>query len=182
MYDSYIAFRNHARLSSPIKPIYGFTGAIVEYTFCYFPAANPINKEARTYSHYGTGDEFENWTVLENVASYAVQAVSEPNAAEGKEYHVESFKSTPRQLAQVYEEVRGIKLELISRGTAEDADKLLETARASTPAYRFLEYGYLSYLGLALRGVFLHDSVDSTHWGHIKQVGFKEWLQKNSDV
>ncbi|KAL6404458.1 NmrA-like protein [Ilyonectria robusta] len=52
-YDSYIVFHNHIRLSSSIKPIYGFTGPIVDFLFHHASHRNLVHANAKTLSFYG---------------------------------------------------------------------------------------------------------------------------------
>ncbi|KPM41423.1 hypothetical protein AK830_g5118 [Neonectria ditissima] len=70
--DSYIAFRNHARLSSPIKPIYGFVGTILESMFYHVPSGNSLNRQQKTFSYFGSGNEIWTYTALENLTAYTV--------------------------------------------------------------------------------------------------------------
>lgn len=169
-------------MSSSIKPIYGFTGVILEYMIYHAPGGNPINKADKTLSFFGTGDEVTIYCSVEDLSAYTIQAISEPNAAEGGIYNVESFRCSNRELAAMYEEVRGVKLELKCFGSVEDLDKMLEHARATIPRTRFMEYNAMAFGTHFIRGSLNFDAVDSSRWSHIKQTGLKEWLEKNPDA
>ncbi|KAI8682207.1 NmrA domain-containing protein [Fusarium keratoplasticum] len=180
-YDNYLAFYNHARLSSEIKPIYGFTGGIVDYLLWHSPHSNPIDAQSKTLSFFGVGDEQLTWIVLKDLAAYTIQAISEPKAAEGGFYYVESFRSSTLELGRVYGEVHGLHLEPKSLGIVEDVDRLVHEARATIEPTRYEEYVGLAYMRLLLRGVMDFDSTDSRRWTHIKQTGLKELLEQNRD-
>ncbi|KAJ4208848.1 hypothetical protein NW759_013610 [Fusarium solani] len=151
-YNNYLAFYNHARLSSEIKPIYGFTGGIVDYLLCYSPHSNPIDAQSNTLSFFGAGDEQLTWIVLKDLAAYTIQAISEPKAAEGGYYYVESFRSSILELGRVYAEVHSLHLEPKSLGTLHDVDRLVDEARATIRPTRYEEYVGLAYTRLLLRG------------------------------
>ncbi|RSL47603.1 hypothetical protein CEP54_013320 [Fusarium duplospermum] len=180
-YDNYLAFYNHARLSSEIKPIYAFTGGIVDYLLWHSSHSNPIDVQSNTLSFFGTGDEQLTWIVLKDLAAYTIQAISEPKAAESGFYYVESFRSSTLELGRVYAQVHGLHLELKSLGTVEDVDRLTDEARATIRPTRYEEYVGLAYMRLLLRGVMDFDSIDSRRWSHIKQTGLKELLEQNRD-
>ncbi|RTE85312.1 hypothetical protein BHE90_000057 [Fusarium euwallaceae] len=180
-YDNYLAFYSHARLSSVIKPIYAFTGGIVEYLLWHSPHSNPIDAQSNTLSFFGAGDEQLTWIVLKDLAAYTIQAISEPKAADGGFYYVESFRCSILELGRVYAQVHGLHLEPKSLGTVEDVDRLVDEARATIRPTRYEEYVGLAYMRLLLRGVMDFDSVDSRRWSHIKQTGLKELLEENCD-
>ncbi|KAJ3530459.1 hypothetical protein NM208_g9320 [Fusarium decemcellulare] len=178
-YDNFIAFHSHARLSSEIKPIYGFTGGIMEYLLWHSPHSNPIDPQSKTLSYFGTGDEQLKWIGVEDLAAYTIQAISEPKASEGGFYYVESFQCSTREMGRVYEEVHDLRLEPKSLGTVEDIDRLVNEARATIAPTQYPEYVGLTYMRLLLRGVMDYDSIDSRRWSHIKQTGLKELLERN---
>ncbi|KAH8884114.1 NAD(P)-binding protein [Thozetella sp. PMI_491] len=182
IYDSLISFWNHARISSSVNPIHGFTGIILEYMFFYAPGGNPINTTEKTFMTFGTGDEVSIYTTISDLAAYTIQAISEPNAADGGVYHVESFRCSNKDMAQIYEQARGYKLEMITLGSAADLDKLLEQARASVPPTKFMQYNGLAFGRHLLRGSLDFVAADSRRWAHIQQTGLKQWLEQHPDV
>ncbi|KAF5020330.1 hypothetical protein F66182_7636 [Fusarium sp. NRRL 66182] len=177
-YDSYIAFRSHARLSSTIKPIYAFTGVIAEFIFDYVEHASPVNEKAKVLSYFGTGNEDWAFTVLDDLAAYTIQAVSEPDADQGGFYYVDSFRTTTVGIGKVYEKVYKTQLEYKHVGSIEDLEKKVQHCRETISPLRNREYAGLVYLMLQLKGLLDYESKDSKRWSHIKQTGFEEWLEK----
>ncbi|KAF5005484.1 hypothetical protein FDECE_8062 [Fusarium decemcellulare] len=143
------------------------------------PHSNPIDPQSKTLSYFGTGDEQLTWIVLEDLAAYTIQAISEPKASDGGFYYVESFRCSTREMGRAYEEVHGLRLEPKSLGTVEDIDRLVNEARATIAPTQYLDYVGLTYMRLFLRGIMDYDSIDSRRWSHIKQTGLKELLERN---
>ncbi|KAI1129198.1 hypothetical protein F5Y10DRAFT_276900 [Nemania abortiva] len=177
-YDNYITFRNHARLSSTIRPLFAFTGVIIEFLFDVLPHSNPIDEEAKTLSYFGTGNEGWIFTALEDLAAYTIQAISEPNAAQGGFYYVDSFRCTTRELGQMYEQVYKTQLESKQLGTVEDLERTVQQYRETIGPLRHREYAGWVYLMLQLKGLVDYESVDSRRWSHIKRTGLSQWLEK----
>ncbi|KAF5573253.1 hypothetical protein FPCIR_14033 [Fusarium pseudocircinatum] len=181
-YDPLISFRNHAHLSSSIKPIYMFTGTIPEYVMYQPFLNNPFDTKAQTFSYFGTGDEVDIFTALDDLAAYIVAAISEPNAADGGVRYVESFRASMHELADAYERVHGVKLERKKLGTVGDVERLLQEGRDTTHPSNYNDYSSFIYLQIQLRGLCLHDSRDSRRWSHIKPISLEEWLKAHPDI
>ncbi|KAJ4231871.1 hypothetical protein NW757_013855 [Fusarium falciforme] len=139
-YDPYIAFYHHARLNSTIKPLYAVTGGLLEHAFYHSPYGSPINKKDQTLPCFGDGSERTSWSSREDVAAYTIQAIPEPDAADGGSYRVESFKCSWQEFVQVYNMLLGAQLEIKSLGTLEDVQRMLEAARITTPVNQFGKY------------------------------------------
>ncbi|KAK7987277.1 NmrA-like family protein [Apiospora saccharicola] len=104
-YDSYIMFCNHARTSSTIRPIYGFTGLTPQYTLTH-PSVGVSEHENLALNYFGDGDERD--ITAADLAAYSIAAISDPDAASGGLYHVIAFHEPD---ADTYEEVvRGVKI------------------------------------------------------------------------
>ncbi|KAK7961897.1 uncharacterized protein PG986_002722 [Apiospora aurea] len=104
-YDSYIMFCNHARISSTIRPIYGFTGLTPQYTLTH-PSAGVSEHDNLALNYFGDGDEQD--ITAADLAAYSIAAISDPHAADGGLYHVIVFHEPD---ADTYEEVvRGVKI------------------------------------------------------------------------
>lgn len=99
-------FCNHARISSTIRPIYGFTGLTPQYTLTH-PSAGVSGHENLALNYFGDGDERD--TTAADLAAYSIAAISDPDAANGGLYHVIAFHEPD---ADTYEEVvvRGVKI------------------------------------------------------------------------
>jgi hypothetical protein len=158
----------------------------MEYVFLHSKHSNPIDKKAKTFSYAGNVDDPCIFTSVENLAEYSVQAISESNADKGGSYYVDSFRASPKEMAQAYEEANGVHLELKCLGSAKEVDQMLDDYRAKTPTYKFLdvpEYTGLAYASNLVRGVWNYDSVDSNgRWSHFTRVRAREWFVKYSKL
>lgn len=182
IYDPLISFWNHARLTSTIKPIYAFTGVILDYMMIHGPGSNPINKTEKTLGHAGTGDEVCVYTTVEDLARYTIHAVTSPGAETRGEYYVESFRCSHRQLAATYAEARGVELELKCLGTLEGFKAMLAGARDTIPPTRFMEYNGLAFMVQLLQGHLDFEPIDTLRWGDIKQTTLREWLDAHPEI
>ncbi|KAH8743575.1 hypothetical protein F5883DRAFT_623459 [Diaporthe sp. PMI_573] len=105
-YDPLILFYRFARLTSPLKLVFGFTGVILDYMFSYDEKFGPpIRKETRAATVIGEGNDIWTFTTVDDLAAYAVQAVSDPDATNEGLYYVASFQLTARDLFRIYEKL-----------------------------------------------------------------------------
>ncbi|CZR70064.1 uncharacterized protein PAC_19965 [Phialocephala subalpina] len=183
-YDAYLAFHRIAQLTSSIKPIYGFTGTIMEYIFFWTDRAKPLDKETRTVPYIGTGDERYIYTTVDDLAAYTVAAIEAPGAAQGGYYYVESFRCTTRELAQIYGQARGdLEMKPRCEASTEMAEEMLAEVRRTTDPLNWKEYIGLAYVTLMNRGKMDFEAVDSKRWaGQVKQTSLKEWFEQHPDV
>ncbi|KAL0934954.1 uncharacterized protein CTRU02_209545 [Colletotrichum truncatum] len=181
-YDPLISFWNHARLSSNIKPIYTFTGTIPDYVMYSSVLNNPIDSKLKTFSYFGTGDEVDIYTTVDDLASYTIAAISEPNAEDGGVRYVESFRASMHELADAYEKVHGVELERKNLGTVEDVERLLQEGRDNIHPSNYNDYSAFIYLKIQLRGLCLHDSKDSRRWSQIKPISLEDWLKAHQNI
>jgi uncharacterized protein YbjT (DUF2867 family) len=121
-YDPYISFANHVRLSSSIKPIYAFTGIIVEFFFDN-PRGNAWDRESKTLSYFGDGEKAFIYCTAGDLAAYSVEAVAAAGAENGGFIRVDSFRLTQEELVREYEAARGgeVKVQAKRVGGLEDA-------------------------------------------------------------
>ncbi|KAK6821058.1 hypothetical protein PG990_013041 [Apiospora arundinis] len=115
-YDSYIMFCNHARISSTIRPIYGFTGLTPQYTLTHPTPGGMSEQEHLALNYFGQEGEQEDTTTAADLAAYSIAAISDPHAANGGLYHVIIFHEPN---PDTYEEVvRGVKINWKHHGSA----------------------------------------------------------------
>lgn len=163
----------------PSSPSIASQEVIVDFIFDKASHSNPVNENAKTLSFYGTGNETWTFTALDDLATYTIQAVSEPDAARGGYYYVDSFRCTTFELGRAYEDVHGIHLKPVCLGSIDDLDRKVERARMSFGPQRYLEYIGWVYMKLQFTGVLDYESVDSLRWSHIKQTGLREWFENH---
>lgn len=182
-YDPYIAFANHVRLSSSIKPIYMFTGIIVEWFF-ENPRGSSWNRETKTLSYFGDETKPLICCTADDIAAYSVEAVAAPGAENGGFVRVDSFRVTPEQIAREYEAARGggVKAHVKRLGSLEDVEMMLTKARKEIDPTEFEKYIGLSYVDHMLKGTWDYESVDVKRFGNVKQTSLKEWFEMHPEL
>ncbi|RYP69657.1 hypothetical protein DL769_005227 [Monosporascus sp. CRB-8-3] len=152
-YDRYVSFCNHARASSTIKPIYGFTGTILEWELVHSDRSS-----------------------ADNLAAYTTEAVSEPGEADGGFYHVQSFRALPLEMVDAHGRGRGVWLERQSLGSLSEIEDMFAPARASTPPSGHHEYIGLAYAKSMMNGTWDYETPDCERWPGVKLTSFEQWL------
>lgn len=182
-YDPYIAFANHVKISSSIKPLFMITGIIVEWFF-ENPRGSTWDRKSKTLSHFGDGSKTLIFSTAGDLAAYTVEAVAAPGAEKGGIIRVESFRATPEQMAQAYEAARGGDMKAQTRcvGSLENAEKMLAKAKKEIDMTEFEKYIGLSYVVHFLKGTWDYEASDVQRFGGVKQTSMKEWFEKHPDV
>jgi hypothetical protein len=85
-------------------------------------------------------------------------------------------------MAEVYDELRGTKLERKGHGSLEDVERMLVQARATMSPLNHEEYVGLAYMKYWLDGTWDFEPLDSMRWSSVKQTSFKEWLVAHPEV
>lgn len=117
-YDGAIMFSRQAKLTSSIKPLYTFCG-VLAMTMFGSPGAGALEGEnaiwrrteggGRTFNVVGAGDNMLSYSVEADVADFTVALVTSDDAEKGGFYRFCSDEFTGKDLARIYEEVRGAK-------------------------------------------------------------------------
>ncbi|KAK1453275.1 hypothetical protein CMEL01_04934 [Colletotrichum melonis] len=154
-YDPFIAFRRIAEISSPIRPIYIFTGVLAE-VFWVFPdhpyGAVELNGywdgRDKSMSFWGDGNKPFPWTTERDAAEFTAAIVSRDDTEEGGCWDTVSGIHSVRELAAAYERVKGKQVSFKIRGTDEDLKTLaFEARKAATPRqfFQYMSYFYQLY-------------------------------------
>ncbi|KAF1968810.1 NAD(P)-binding protein [Bimuria novae-zelandiae CBS 107.79] len=150
-YDPFVMFWRTAELTSPIKPIYMFSGVIAEVFFSVEGRADfsPRNggvfdQEEKCLEYYGTGHEKYQWTTEEDAAKLSIEVImsEEAKSGNGGFFSAWSGEHSVLEIAEAYKNVHGKPINLKSMGTVEDLEEKALAARAEgTPA------GFWGYIG-----------------------------------
>ncbi|KAM0335432.1 hypothetical protein ACHAQA_000478 [Verticillium albo-atrum] len=184
-YDPGLCFRQQAQLSSKIKPIYIFTGALAEVFFSvpghgtFSPAHNGVwDPENKSMDVWGTGDEKWDMTTERDAAEFAAVLLGREDATEGGFFTLCSFQYSPKEIAKIYEEVRGTKVAKKMKGSLEELRQKALTARSQGPYGEYFSYIGLFYQLYQLDGTIALGDLDNERIG-VKTTGLKEFLQAN---
>ncbi|KAM0437892.1 hypothetical protein ACHAPT_002257 [Fusarium lateritium] len=185
-YDAYIAFKRLAELSCGLKPIYGFTGVIIDYALINIKAADRpsmINTETGTLSYFGTGSEKFPFITVDDLAKYTLVAITDTDIINRGFYYVESFRYTLPEFAQVYGNVRNFEVKQQRLGSKDDLEAMLAKARQEISLLEVHKYIDLAYSRIILSGTAVSDPVDCSRWAdRVTPTGFEQWLKEHPDA
>jgi nucleoside-diphosphate-sugar epimerase len=187
-YDACIAFYQQAKLTSSIKPIWVLTGALAEVYFSlpghgnFSPAYNgPWDPEKKTIDIWGTGDEVWDLTTEKDAAEFSVEVIQRDDAPAGGFWELHSGAYSPRDLARIYEEVRGVQIGLKYRGTLNDLRELAYKLRSEKPYNDYYSFIGLFYQLFQLDGTYSLKRIDN-HRLQVKTTSMEEFLRQNPDI
>ncbi|KAJ4248528.1 hypothetical protein NW757_008176 [Fusarium falciforme] len=187
-YDACIAFYQQAKLTSTIKPIWILTGGLTEVYFSvpghgnFSPAYNgPWDPENKTVDIWGTGDETWDLTTEKDAAEFSAEVIQRDDAPEGGFWELHSGAYSPKELARIYKEVRGVEIAQKYRGTLDDLRELAYSMR-SQKAYN----DYYSFIGLfyqlfQLDGTYSLKNIDNDKL-NVKTTSMEEFLRQNPQI
>lgn len=182
IYDDMRAFAHHVEISSTIKPIYMFTGAIAEYYFKRSPA--DWDPETKTFSFHGPATFPTRYTTTADIANYVLEVIAAPDAANGGYISIQSFEASPEEIITTYNAVRegSGKANLNCLGTLKDAKDKLDQGRATYEKrewYRYLWYCYQYHIPSRSWD---YEPVDVARFPSVKQTSLHEFFGQNQDV
>ena len=157
-YDPYISFMYQARLSSPIKPLYTFIGALAQ-TFFAVPGAGKLEGDKacwqrldglkRKINVVGTGDEKVDVTTEEDASAFSVDLVTSDFAENGGFYEFHSDSFSLKELKECYERIKGVEVEWNVTGLQLPLiEQIVENSRAGAIAKNELREKWPEYIGL----------------------------------
>ncbi|KAH8648872.1 hypothetical protein BGZ61DRAFT_376245 [Ilyonectria robusta] len=155
-YDAYIAFRRHTELTSPVRPVYVFTGLVGEFALSDLLGIAYFEDDAdgKVLKYWGDGNAKWDFTYFEDAARFSIDLVTTNRsvlAGEGGFFNVRSAEASAKNIAKAYEKRSGEKLKLQSLGGVQELEAALKNARASTdPRQYFAFANYYSQLANTL--------------------------------
>ncbi|OHE97729.1 hypothetical protein CORC01_06934 [Colletotrichum orchidophilum] len=184
-YDPYIAFRRIAELSSPIKPLYIFTGALAE-VFWVFPDHPYGSVERNGYwngadkslSFWGDGNVKIPWTTEQDAAEFSAAIISRDDAVEGGFWNTVSGVHTVREFAAAYEKVKGKKVGLKTRGTDEDLKALAFEGRKAASSREFYKYSGFFFQLYTNNGSWDMEKIDNEKLD-VRPTSLEDFLRDN---
>ncbi|KAL4881693.1 hypothetical protein BJY04DRAFT_56493 [Aspergillus karnatakaensis] len=156
VYDSILAFRDHASRTSPINPVYIINGAFAEYTLA--PGGPAFESDGLTAKLRYWGDVLHQkvpWTTMDDAAHWTIELIATDatvQAGEGGIFQFQSGCDSYESLAKVYEQTMGVKVELVCEGDLTMLRDALERERRVTGRSASMQYLYLAWSLIAADG------------------------------
>jgi NAD(P)-dependent dehydrogenase (short-subunit alcohol dehydrogenase family) len=145
-YSHLIMFKEQAELSSPIKPIYVFTGVLAEYWFRSgahmnnVPASAGWDPAGGRGAYSGDGSLRHQFTTVADAAEYTAELVVAPGAADGGCFEVMSFGADVWEMKDTYERVTGKAMELSRAGDLEAVPDMALAGRRAGEKNKYFDY------------------------------------------
>ncbi|KAH9211018.1 hypothetical protein DL95DRAFT_427339 [Leptodontidium sp. 2 PMI_412] len=143
-------------LTSPVKPVYVFTGLAGEFCLSDLLGIAHLEDAAdgKVLKYWGDGNAKWDFTYFEDAARFSIDLVTTSKsvlAGEGGFFNVRSAEASTIDIRKAYEKRSGEKLKLQSLGGVQELKTVLENARASTdPRLYFAFANYYSQLANTL--------------------------------
>ncbi|KAL1582066.1 hypothetical protein WHR41_09136 [Cladosporium halotolerans] len=146
-YDLKIPFHNHVELTSSMKPTYILSGVLAEVLLSVpghgdFSPKNHVirDPEGKSFEVWGTRREIWHWTTQRHAADFAADIVRKDETVEGGFCTVNLGENTLEEIAQVYEAVKGRKVQINKRGAVDELRERALRAWKDGARQRFWEY------------------------------------------
>ncbi|KAI7772236.1 hypothetical protein LZL87_007597 [Fusarium oxysporum] len=155
LYNSVLAFIDHAAATSPIKPVYIITGFFADYLL--LPGTGPFESDGKSAKLHYWGDLHKRkipWTPMDDAAVWTIELLKQSDvvAGNGGIFKFQSGVNTLEELAREYERVTGVVVDLIEDGSAEDIHRELKASKKAKGRAGWREYLWLSWCNVALQG------------------------------
>ncbi|PCD26088.1 hypothetical protein BFJ63_vAg15094 [Fusarium oxysporum f. sp. narcissi] len=167
-YDAYISFKHQAEMTSTIKPIYIYIGIFAETLFSTYGHGHvgpdmPLtwNQQAKSLDIWGTGHTIWYWTTEQDAADFTAEIIQRDDASHGGFWNVCSGAHSLRQVAQIYEQERGLKVSLNIRGSIDDLRTSALNGRSAGEKRNFHRYTGLFYQLYGSDGTFNFPKLDN---------------------
>lgn len=176
------AFAHHIEISSTIKPIYMFTGAIAEYYFMRSPV--DWDPKTKTFSYHGPSTFPTRYTTVGDIGNYVVEAITASDAANGGYIFVQSFQASPEDIIDAYNTTRvgRVTAKLNFLGTLEDAKAKLDQGRATYEKREWYKYLWYCYQYHIPSRSFDYEPVDVARFVNVKQTSLQEFFLQHPDI
>lgn len=144
-YDAHIAFEKHAALTSPINPVYFFTGIFADLIYSpYGPGGFELTEGKGKMSYWGNGNTVKYpWSTTEDIAAWTIEIlINGKGVQEGKGgfFRFRSGENTVEEFAATYEKSTGTKVDVVNGGSLEDLEAELASDRETKGRAAWFEY------------------------------------------
>ncbi|OTA67157.1 NAD(P)-binding protein [Hypoxylon sp. EC38] len=187
-YDAYVAFRHHAEMSSPIKPIYVYIGIFAETLFSVYGHGHvgpdmPLvwNPSTKTVNVWGSGHTTWFWTTERDAAEFTAEIVQRDDASQGGFWNVCSGAHSLRQIAETYQHVRGTDVKVNVQGTIDELENKALAARKNGDKRNFHLYTGLFYQLYASDGTLLFRKLDNDKL-RVTGTSLTRFLEENPHI
>ncbi|KAL6821465.1 hypothetical protein V8C40DRAFT_267805 [Trichoderma camerunense] len=186
-YDLFLALQRQLALSSTVDVLYIFTGILAEVFFSvpghggfapsnhgvWDPESSPKRAEV-----WGSGEEKWQITTEQDCADFTAELIVDLTK-KGGSYRVCSFEHSIREIAGIYEDIRGAPVQLDNMGSIEDLRVTANTAEREIGLKRFWDWMGYFYQLYQLNGTCHMKQLDSKQYSSLRLTSLEEFLKDN---
>ncbi|QYT06331.1 NmrA domain-containing protein [Trichoderma simmonsii] len=186
-YDLFLALQRQLALSSTVDVLYIFTGILAEVFFSvpghggfapsnhgvWDPESSPKRAEV-----WGSGEEKWQITTELDCADFTAELIVDLTKRGGS-YRVCSFEHSIREIASIYQDVRGVSVQLDYMGSIEDLRVTANTAVREIGLKRFWDWMGYFYQLYQLNGTCHMKQLDSKQYSSLRLTSLAEFLKDN---
>ncbi|TVY55590.1 putative pinoresinol-lariciresinol reductase 3 [Lachnellula cervina] len=164
-YNNHIAFEHQIATTSPIRPVYLFTGLFADLLYTpYGPGGFDTGGEKPRMKYWGDDGKTNKWpwSTQADAAEYTIDILlygKGVQAGEGGFFRVRSGTTTVEELAAVYEKVYGIAVDVTREGSVEDLEAELARLRKERGRARYIEYMWEAAAVVASKGLWENSDI-----------------------
>ncbi|KAH7141122.1 hypothetical protein EDB81DRAFT_799447 [Dactylonectria macrodidyma] len=180
-YDAHIAFEKQAALTSPIKPVYFFTGIFADLIYSqYGPGGFELTEDKGKMSYWGNGNTVKYpWSITEDIAAWTIEIlINGKGVQQGKGgfFRFRSGENTVEEFAEIYEKSTGTKVDVVNEGSLEDLEVELASDRETKGRAAWFEYLPKAAVLLGNKGFWNWEERDNLD--HVKApTSLESWLK-----
>ncbi|KEY74886.1 hypothetical protein S7711_09962 [Stachybotrys chartarum IBT 7711] len=187
-YDGHLSFLKQVEKTSGIRPNYIFTGVLGEVmltakdTMDYSTKNHgPWDPDGKRMEIWGTGDEPWQWTCERDAAEFTAEIILRDGAEDGGHWRVCSGSHSLRQIAAVYEKMRGVPVALEFLGSVDElSSRAYEARRQGSPRNMWTYLGWFYYLFI-VNGTFFMEELDNDRFD-VKTTSLEEFIEENPQI
>lgn len=190
--DTYLCFAAQVRISSSIKPIYLFTGVLMEVFFSLSGHGDltPANhglwdpSPRKRIVYWGSGDETWNFTAEQDAAAYSIELITNVKASEGGFFKVHGGAHSPLEVKAIYETARGVNVEAQRLGNIEDFRARARQERLRGSPLECWKYIGLFYQLLTLERAWVYDerATICSAYPSVARTTLTQFLENNPTI
>ncbi|KAM0186528.1 hypothetical protein ACHAPI_011657 [Fusarium lateritium] len=155
LYNSVLAFADHAAATSSIKPVYIITGFFADYLL--LPGMGPFESDGTTAKLHYWGNLHKTkipWTPMDDAAVWTIELLTRPDVAAGQGgiFQFQSGENTLEELAIEYETITKVHVELVKDGSAQDLKNSLAVAKKKDGRAGWHSRLWLAWCNIAIQG------------------------------
>ncbi|KAL5340445.1 hypothetical protein BJX70DRAFT_360998 [Aspergillus crustosus] len=165
-YDTHIAFKRQVEMTSDLKPVFMNTGCFADLLYGPFaPGGWDTTNGKPVVEYWGEGNQRKiHWSDMTDIAKWTIDLLQSEDVRAGKggTYQMQSGAATLEEFAAAWTKVTGEEVDVVSRGSLEDLQKLVYDERKEKGPRRYIEFLVNATSLLHTRGDFAMTKFDIT--------------------